>query len=320
MADFASIDNMSIRDDVPGPPRQVPAVPPPLSQPPVSLGLDGGRGIHRDVVGRCLELRTVQASAFKVLVEALKDLLTDTCLDFDSTGLKVVAMDTSHIVLVHLKLEADRFETYHCDGRISVGVNMLNLHKLIKTINNSDTLTLYIDTADVNHLCIKIENTDKNSRTTYKLNLLDLDRTEISAAPTDFMEVVTLPSVDFQKICRDMHNLAENMDIKSIRNQLIFSCKGDFCQQETVICDSNASCAGSAVASTGAAMTVDGGACDDAHIVQGVFSIKHMVLFTKCTNLCPTMELYLKNDYPLIIKYDVSSLGSIRLCLAPHEG
>jgi proliferating cell nuclear antigen len=258
-----------------------------------------------------LEIRTVQAVAFKVLVEALKELLTDTCIEFDETGLKIVAMDTSHVVLVHLKLEASKFELYHCDGRISIGVNMLNLHKLIKTINNNDTLTLYIDTDDVNHLCIKIENSEKNSKTMYKLNLLDLDHQNITVDPTEFTEVVTLPSADFQKICRDMHNLAEFMEIKSIENQLIFGCKGDFCCQETIICDSESLQA----AKSSAEARPDA----RAEIVQGIFSIKHLVLFTKCTNLCQTMELYLKNDYPLIIKYDVSSLGSIRLALAPQN-
>ena len=52
-------------------------------------------------------------------------------------------------------------------------------------------------------------------------------------------------------------------------------------------------------------------------IVQGVFALKHLVLFSKCTNLCNTIELFLKNDYPLIIKYTVASLGEIKLCLAP---
>jgi len=262
---------------------------------PASADGGGGRGNYR------LEIKTVQAVAFKVLVEALKELLTDTCIEFDETGMKILAMDTSHVVLVHLKLDASKFELYHCEGRISVGINMLNLHKLIKTINNNNTLSLYIDRDDVNHLGIKIENSEKNSRTTYKLNLMDLDHQEITVDPTDFTEVVTLPSCDFQKICRDMHNLAEHMEIRSIQSQLVFSCKGDFCSQETIICDS-------------------GGTGTGGEIVQGVFSIKHLVLFTKCTNLCTTMDLYLKNDYPLIIRYDVSSLGSIRLALAPQGG
>ena len=52
-------------------------------------------------------------------------------------------------------------------------------------------------------------------------------------------------------------------------------------------------------------------------IIQGLFALKHLVLFTKCTNLCNNVELYLKNDYPLIIRYSVASLGEIKLCLAP---
>ena len=285
-----------------------------MVQPPSPVQQDAAAAGGQASPNHCLELRTVQAVAFKVLVEALKDLLTDTCIEFDASGMRVVTMDTSHVVLVHLQLGAPRFELYHCPGRLCIGVNMLNLHKLIKTINNSDTLTLFVDSADMNHLCIKIENSEKNSRTTYKLNLLDLDHHNITVDPTDFAGVVTLPCTDFQKICRDMNNLADHMEIKSIGNQLMFSCRGDFCCQETVICDPATSVPGGAEAGAGAPEVDPSG-----DIVQGVFSLKHLVMFTKCTNLCQTMELYLKNDYPLIVKYDVSSLGSIRLALAPQS-
>jgi proliferating cell nuclear antigen len=257
----------------------------------------------------CLELRTVQSVAVKVLVEALKELLTDTCIEFDETGLKIVALDTSHIVLVHLKLDAGRFEYYFCEKKVTIGMNMLNLHKLIKTINNNDTLTLFVDSQDMNHLGIRIENGEKNSRTTYKLNLLDLDNQKVSIDPADFNSVVTLPSCDFQKICRDMHNLAEYMEIKNVGKQLIFSCRGDFCSQETVLCDSDANGGGSAI----------GIGASDA-IVQGIFSIKYLVLFTKATNLCSTVEIFLKNDFPIVCKYNVASLGEIKLCLAPQNG
>ena len=57
---------------------------------------------------------------------------------------------------------------------------------------------------------------------------------------------------------------------------------------------------------------------EDTDIVQGIFALKHLVLFTKCTNLCNQIEMYLKNDYPLIIQYNVANLGSIKLCLAPQ--
>lgn len=247
-----------------------------------------------------LELRTVQSSAFKVLVEAMKELLTDTPIEFDETGMKIVSMDNSHIVLVHLKLDAGKFEHYHCTNKIVIGVNMLNLYKLIRSINSNDILTLFIDADDMNHLGIKIENGEKNTKTTYKLNLLDLDNPNIHVEPASFESVITLPSIDFQKLCRDMKNIAEFVEIKNIRSQLMLSCKGDFCAQETVIADAENSSSGTS----------------GTEIVQGIFNLNYLVMFTKCTNLCNTVELHLKNDYPLLIKYTVASLGEIKLVLA----
>lgn len=253
----------------------------------------------------CLEIRTVQSSAFKILVEALKELLVDTCIEFDDTGLKVISMDNSHVVLVHLKLEANKFEYYYCENKMSIGVNMLNLFKLVRTINSNDTLTLFIERNDLNHIGIKIENGEKNQKTVYKLNLLDLNNPNITIDPAEFNSQINLPSVDFQKIIRDMNQLAEYVEIKNINNQLILSCNGEFCSQETILMDNEGiNC-------------INNKKSDE--IVQGIFSLKYLVLFTKCTNLCSTVELYLKNDYPLICLWRVASLGEIRLCLAPQN-
>jgi len=251
-----------------------------------------------------LEIKTVQATAIKILIEALKELLTETTIEFDDSGMKIIAMDTSHVVLVHLKLEACKFEYYHCTNSISIGVNMLNMHKLIKTINSNDTLTFFMDQDDVNHLGIKIENGEKNTKTTYKLNLYDLDNETINIDPAEFNSVITLPSVDFQKICRDMHNIAEYVEIKNINNQLVFSCKGEFCQQETIITESETR--GNTITSK-----------NSNEIVQGVFSLKFLSIFCKATNLTNTVELYLKNDYPFIVKYSVASLGELKMAVAP---
>lgn len=247
-------------------------------------------------------MRTVQSSAFKVLVEAMKDLLTDTPIEFDETGMKIISTDNSHLVLVHLKLDADKFEHYYCKKHIAIGVNMLNLYKLIRSINSNDILTLFMDADDMNHLGIKIENGEKNTKTTYKLNLLDLYDQNIQIEPAVFESVITLPSVDFQKLIRDMKNIASFVEIKNIKSQLIFSCKGDFCSQETIIADADSN---------------GGQSISLCEIVQGIFNLEYLVFFTKCTNLCNTVELHLKNDYPLLIKYTVASLGEIKLVLAP---
>jgi len=42
-------------------------------------------------------------------------------------------------------------------------------------------------------------------------------------------------------------------------------------------------------------------------------------MFTKCTNLYNMVEIYLKNNFPLILRYQVASLGEIKLCLAQQD-
>lgn len=257
---------------------------------------------------RKMELMTVQSSAMRTLVESLKDLLTDTVIEFDEKGMKIMTTDTSRTVLVHLWIDGNKCESYHCDQKLSIGVSMGELHKIFKTITNNDTLTLFVDSNDINHLGIKIENFEKNAKSEYRLRLLDLGHEKLAADPMRFDSVITLPSADFQKICRDMHQLGvEVMEIKDVQNQLIFSCEGDFCTRETVLCDKNNG-------------MYNIGQKKNAHdIVQGVFSIKYLLTFTKCTNLCNTVDLMLKNDFPLVVRYGVASLGEIKLCLAEQE-
>ena len=259
-----------------------------------------------------LEIKTVQATTFKQMIDALKEILMDVNLEFDKTGIKIVAMDTTHVVLVHLKLEADRFENFYCEKKLYVGINMIKLQMLIKTISNGDILTLFVEKDDINNLGIRIENSEKNVMTTYRLSMLDINAVEYEIPPVDFPTIITMPSADLQKIIRDMHNLADNIEIRYVENQLRFSCKGDFVKQETILgTDKNYN------------LTVSKNKQNNHEIIQGVYSSKYLAMFTKCTNLYNMVEIYLKNNFPLILKYNVASLGEIKLCLAqqdtPHD-
>ena len=251
-------------------------------------------------------IRTVQASTIKVLIEALKEILTDTVFEISEKGIKICTMDSTHTILIHLRLDSENFEEYHCLSKTFIGINMLNLNKIIKTINNNDTISFFMQKDNCNVLGIKIDNSEKHaSRVTY-MNLLDLENNNIEIPSATFNSVITLPSGDFQKICRDINGFADFLEIKNINSQLILSCTGDFIQSHEI------------TISDGDQITVSHSEMNEKEIFQGIFNLKYLVLFTKCTNLSNTVELYLKNDYPLIVRYSVGSLGEIKLCLAPQ--
>ena len=52
-------------------------------------------------------------------------------------------------------------------------------------------------------------------------------------------------------------------------------------------------------------------------LANGVFNIKYLLLFTKSTNLCTTVEIYLKNQFPLVLVYNVANLGKLKYILTP---
>jgi proliferating cell nuclear antigen len=247
-------------------------------------------------------IRTVKAAPFRTLTEAIKDILTDANLEIDSTGLKIMAMDGTHTILVHLRLRADRFDEFHCPHKHVLGINMINFFKLVKTMSNNESIVLYMKKSDTTKLGIEIQNGDKQMVTRFHLNLIELDVAPIEIPPVQFPSILTMPSTDFQKIVRDMHTLGEIVEIQSASSELVFRCKGDYAEQETVF----------SIGASGLSQ-----AKPSTEIVQGSFYLKHLVLFTKCTSLCSDITLYLKNDYPILVEYNVAGLGEIKLALAP---
>ena len=96
-----------------------------------------------------LLIKTVQIAPFRTLMTALKDILIETNITFQKDGMRIINMDKSHTILVHLHLLSDNFEYYECNKeKIIVGVNMFHLFKLISTIDTDDTLSIYIEKDD----------------------------------------------------------------------------------------------------------------------------------------------------------------------------
>ena len=52
-------------------------------------------------------------------------------------------------------------------------------------------------------------------------------------------------------------------------------------------------------------------------ILVGTYPLKYLNLCTKSSGLCPTVEIYLKETFPLLLMYSVANLGQIRFGIAP---
>jgi proliferating cell nuclear antigen len=242
--------------------------------------------------------RTVKASPIRNLVDSVKDILTEVNLEIDADGIKILAVDGTHTILVHMRLYADRFDEFICTRKCILGVDFVNLNKMVKQIKNEDSLLLFLERSNMSRLGIRIMNGEKQMVTTKYLNLMELDIKPIEIPPVSFPCVITMPSLDFQNIIKDLNQLGDKVEIKSAEDELSFRLEGgDFGSQET-ICKMPKS---------------------QKEIVQGYFLLKPLTLFTKCTAMSTDIMIYLKNNHPMIIEYSVAGLGEIKLALAPSN-
>jgi proliferating cell nuclear antigen len=240
-----------------------------------------------------MKLTTIQASAFKSTFEVLKDILNDVNVFFRPDGMYIVTLDTARTSLIDMHLAAENFEEYECNQEeIIAGINISNTFKLLKTITNNDVLRISINCKE--YMNIEIISENKKTQSNFQLKLLDINESRIEVPDVEMTTITTLPSADFQRLCRDMSNIGTEIEIQRCGKNIQFKCDGDFANQETII-----ECP------------------EESPAITGLYSLKYMNIFTKATSMCASVQIIqeLGNRF-LILKYNVANLGDLKFYLA----
>jgi hypothetical protein len=132
---------------------------------------------------------------------------------------------------------------------------------------------------------------------------------DLDIEPVKFTYKVKMPTQDFQNYCKNMLNVATDgkMDLKCCDNTLFISGSGDLGTIEFEIVATN----------NNSGLYIKKENNNVYEIPQGKFELKNLIIFTKCSNMCTHVTLYLKNKYALVIEYNVSTLGVIKFVLSP---
>lgn len=271
-----------------------------------------------DIDNNVLTMQTIQIAPIRNLYSALKDLVPDVTMIIDKDGMKIINFDRNHTTLVAVRM---KFEKHECvPDKIVICANSLHLFKLISNTSNDDLFSMYIDKEDyrdgsVSHLGLQYDNGKINQCNNYKLRLFEPEEDELEVPEVSYSAIIHMPSVGFQKIIRDLTGLSDRIKIESVGDDLIFSCEGQFAKSRIFRTEQKP----------------DASILDDkmdaikfrkkpgaSTVMSGEFPIKSLNNFIKCTPLSQNLEIYLENDLPLIVKYDIGSeMGDIKLCLSP---
>ncbi|GAA5987007.1 hypothetical protein JCM5350_002813 [Sporobolomyces pararoseus] len=173
-----------------------------------------------------LEAKLDQAELLKKILDAVKELVTDANFDCTDEGIKLQAMDNSHVALVSLNLAKSGFQDYRCDRDMSLGMSLTSLQKIIKCAGNNDMVTLRADeSVDVLALLFEAKKQDRVGE--YEMKLMDIDQEHLGIPDTVYDAEISLPATEFARIIRDLKELGESVKIEVSKDGVRFSADGD---------------------------------------------------------------------------------------------
>jgi proliferating cell nuclear antigen PCNA len=244
-----------------------------------------------------LRIKTSQISVIKNLLEGITSLLNESNIEFHPTdGVTIREVDKTGKIIVFVKLEKDNFDFYEVPSRKAVGVDLCSLLKCFKGVGMTDILEIQIN--DLITIIIK------NSKITKKFTLpiLTLPIIQGNIAPINFNYQVTMNSKMFNSWCKNIWPLTEKINITTTSNQISFTGTTEHGEIDFTIEQGR-----SLMIETSEDTTVDS--------VTGEYDIKYFLLFNKCSNISEDVILFIKQGHPLVIQYNLSSLGILKLCL-----
>merc|ERR1712097_84750 len=181
-----------------------------------------------------------------------------------------------------------------------------SLSKILKICGPSDSLKLKYenDAASLNFQC---ETSEEDRIADFELKLMQIESEHMEIPEQQYKVVAKLPSAEFLKVCRDLKEFGETMQIQASKDGIRFSVQGDVGTGNVVLKPRDSEKPEEKVS-----LTVQ-------EAVTATFALRYLVTFAKAAPLCSTVELGLGPDSPLSVKYELENAdnGYMQFYLAP---
>lgn len=247
-----------------------------------------------------MRFQTSQAVQWKTLLDVLKDLVTEVNFKFQTDIIKLISLDPGKIGMIHLVI--NKLEYYHCEQDIYVGVYIAYLYKILRSVTTSHHLEFRVRRDETNVLEIVVSNNDRRTYTTHRIKMLDLEVEDVIIPTVEFDFVISMPSSELQKYIKELSHVSNVIVIRGVGRELEFAAEGDH---------------GTSVISVSPSASGLNWLHKDTNIdrFEGKYFTKYIERFVK-TTVDQTVEIYIKNAYPLILRYELT-IGSIRFVVSP---
>jgi len=252
--------------------------------------------------------KTSEAYHIKILAELLTNNLKTGCFEVREDGINLRMFDHHRKTLVDLSLMAENFSMYKFknDKTFCMGLNLNHFHKMLKSVKKKDSLELFIEGNDSNELGIRTIPKENTRITTSGIKIQAIQNLDIDV-PVGYGKPVIVPSVEFQKMCKDLSSIGStNIKVIARNFQIQFIADADGILKRKVV--------------FGEQSTPDDSDSEDDIEYNATFATDQLARITKLAGLSGNMQIFpARSDLPLLFRTSVGSLGKISIYVKSTE-
>ncbi|AEG19283.1 proliferating cell nuclear antigen (pcna) [Methanobacterium paludis] len=231
------------------------------------------------------------SNILKTSFDAISSIVDEVQMKADSDGLRLDALDRSHITFVHLEFKSALFDVYQCDEPLKINVDTEELMKVLKRAKSEDIVEL---TVDEGNFILTFEN---EARRTFKIRLIDIEYEAPSPPELEYPTEFEIPFSLLKDSIQDISIVSDKIALIVDADKLIASAEGEFGDAKIEYLH-------------GEKITEN---------AKSVFSLEKIKEMLKADKFSETAVLKLGNDMPLNLSLKmVSEEGELTFLLAPR--
>ena len=158
--------------------------------------------------------------------DASNAICKDVNFECSEKGLQVQSMESVQVALVSLVLRGSAFADFKCDRLMSLGMNVGSVGKMMKRCGPNDSLKISWQ-HDSDTATFQCQSSQDDRITDFNLKLMQICGERVEIPEKHYKVVAKLPSGEVQKICRDLKEFGETMQISGSKEWVRFSVQGD---------------------------------------------------------------------------------------------
>ena len=158
----------------------------------------------------------------KTSFDAISSIVDEVQIQVDSEGMRLDALDRSHITFVHLELHKELFDEYECDEPEKINIDTEELMKVLRRAKAGDRLII---TSDDANLILTFEG---EATRQFKIRLIDIEYETPQPPQIEYENEFEVPFSLLKDAIADIDIFSDKITFKVDEEKFIISSKGEF--------------------------------------------------------------------------------------------